>query len=150
MRRKRRYKNHQDKREDRSPIIGLFTWIIVLWFFWVSTILLVLWITICIFAWIHILNDRLWWYRKKKYISVLTYMIGIFITVWWIYLIIENRESINQKFKEISDWFASYISIWQNKKGSLELQPNEQWILLKTLNNMFQSTWQVQQGQNDG
>ena len=144
MRRKRKYKNHQDEREDRSPIIWLFTWVIVLWFFWVSTILWVIWITICIFVWIHILNNRLWRYKKKKYVSIITYIIGISITILWIYMIIENRKPLNQKFKEISDWFASYVSIWQNKRGWLELQPNEQWILIKLLNNMFSTKWQVQ------
>ena len=144
MRKKRKHMKHQEEREDRSPIIGLFTWIITLWFFWVSTILWIIWIVICLFAWIHILNDHLWCYKKNKCISALTYTIGLFITIWWIYLIIVNRESINQRFKEISEWFASYVSVWQNKKGWLELQPNEQWILIKTLNNMFQNTWQTQ------
>lgn len=144
MRRKRRYRNHKSDRTDRSPILALFTWVLFLCFYWVATILWVVWITIFLFAWIHILNKYFWRYEKKKFISVISYILWIGIVVWWVYLLITNVKPIHEKYKEISDWTATFTSLWQNKKGWLELQPNKQWILLKLLNNIFQNIWQAQ------
>ena len=147
---RRKYKKQDNEKFNRSPILWILTPIIVAWFLWEVVIMRILIIIAVLLIWTHELNKKFKRYKNRIWITILSYLITLWIIAWWLYYWYTKIWVVNDKFNEIWDWFSKIINLWQSKKWKLELQPNELWIMQEVLINSLQTTWQVQEYQNDG
>lgn len=141
-----RKKKHSKERwnNERNLILWVLTPFIFFGFFWISFILWIIWLIIWFFRVFVKIIEIKWWddgsHNKHK---LVIYILFITISLWFIFLIYPFKSAINDKFKEISNWMASYINVGFNKNNKIDITQNEMWILQKILDKTFLSSWQI-------